>query len=234
MLARVAPKLPFDAWATHPYPTEPRLGPNQQVRYPNVTMTTIGRFGADLQNWFKRRVPIWITEYAQQTRPENPIGVPRAKQAADARTALRMAAENPYVEMFVWFILRDSNKETWFSGLLTRNGSKKPSYNVFTVEAKKVVGESYVIRPGRAPKVKVTVPFLTWFNRPGAPVGITYRVYDGKRLVAVGQARPRLLSDQTIVFVAKFKPTKGHSYRLTADVNDINGQRTRRTVMLFA
>ena len=27
-------------------------------------------FGADLQKWFHRRVPIWVTEYAEQTRPE--------------------------------------------------------------------------------------------------------------------------------------------------------------------
>lgn len=234
LLAKAAPKLPFDAWATHPYPTEPRLGPNQRVRYPNVTMTTIGRFGADLQNWFKRRVPIWITEYAQQTRPEYPFGVPRAKQAADARTALRMAAENPYIEMFVWFVLRDSSDKTWHSGLLARNGSKKPSYNVFAVEAKKLSGQTQVIAPRKQPKIRVIAPYLTWFNRPGAPVGVTYRVYEGKKLVAVGQARPRLLADQTILFVAKFRPTKGHSYRLTADLNDVNGQRTQRTVMLYA
>ena len=38
--------------------------------------------------WFHRRVPIWITEYGEQTKPEYALGVTYAKQAADAKTAL--------------------------------------------------------------------------------------------------------------------------------------------------
>ena len=234
LLAEVAPKLQFDAWATHPYPTDSRLGPGQKVAYPNVTMTTLGRFGTDLQRWFKRRVPIWITEYGEQTRPEYPAGVTRVRQAADAKTALQMAAENPYVEMFVWFVLRDSTNETWRSGLLERSGARKPSYAPFAAEAKKLDGQTVVVAPNKNPTVKIIVPFLTWFNRPGAPVGVTWRVFDKKRLVAVGQARPRLAPDQTISLVVKYRPAKGKTYRMTADVKDINGQRTVRTVMLVA
>ena len=141
------PKLPFTAWATHPYPTETRLGPLQKVAYPNVTMTRLEQFGDSLKQWYGRRVPIWITEYAEQTRPEYAGGVSRAQQAADARTALLMAQENPYVEMFVWFVIRDSTDRTWNSGLVAKSGIKKPSYATFTKAAKGIDGQTQMVAP---------------------------------------------------------------------------------------
>ena len=48
-----------------------------------------------LKKWFHRRVPIWVTEYGEQTRPEYAGGVSYAQQAADAKLALQMAADEP-------------------------------------------------------------------------------------------------------------------------------------------
>ncbi len=54
LLSVANPKLPFDAWATHPYPSGAyTLGPAQRVAYPNVGFSTMSRFGADLQKWFQ-------------------------------------------------------------------------------------------------------------------------------------------------------------------------------------
>ena len=119
LLAQANPNLPFAAWATHPYPTSSNLGPGARAAYPAVTMTRLDQFGKDLEKWFHRRVPIWVTEYAEQTRPEYPLGVSYAQQAADAKIALDMAAASPYVEMFVWFIIKDSTDKTWNSGLVS-------------------------------------------------------------------------------------------------------------------
>ncbi len=232
LLAEADPKLPFDAWATHPYPTTPRLGPTAKVAYPNVTMTKLTQFGVSLKQWFHRRVPIWVTEYGEQTRPEYPGGVSRAQQAADAKLVLQMAADNPYIEMFVWFILRDSTSQTWFSGLLTKNGAKKPAYGTFAAAAKGIDGQSQVIAPGKAPTVRLDVPFLSYHNRVGAVVGITYRVYDGRTVIAVAQPTARIAADQTVSFVAKFKPAKGKSYILNAVVGDKGGQTSKRSVSL--
>ena len=69
LVAKADPKLPFVAWATHPVPSIYTLGPTQKVVYPNVGFSTINRFGADLAKWFKRPVPIWVTEYGEQTKP---------------------------------------------------------------------------------------------------------------------------------------------------------------------
>jgi hypothetical protein len=139
LVAKASPHLTFAAWATHPYPTVYALGPGQRVAYPNVALSTMSRFGADLKKWFHRRVPIWITEYGEQTKPENTFGgISYAKQAADLRKALQLAHQNPYVQMFVWFIFRDSTGATWSSGVEKRNGAKKPSYNVFSNEVAKL------------------------------------------------------------------------------------------------
>jgi hypothetical protein len=234
VLSKVNPRLPFSAWATHPYPTDPWLSPSQKVAYPNVTMTRLEQFGESLEQWFHRRVPIWVTEYAHQTKPEYPAGVTWAQQAANAKLALQMAAGNPYVEMFVWFVLRDSTDQTWRSGLISKGGAKKPAYSTFAAEAKKIDGQSQIVVPGKDPTIKVDVPYLTYYNAPGARVGITYRVFNGKKLVAVGQPRGTIAPDQTVSFVAKFTPVKGKTYTLTADVGDKGGQHSTRTVSLTA
>src|SRR5262245_44661163 len=233
LLAQADPKLPFAAWATHPYPTSPNLGPTQKVAYPAVTMTRIDQFGKDLEKWFHHRVPIWVTEYAEQTKPEYPGGVSYTQQAADAKLALQMASESPYVEMFVWFIVKDSTDKTWNSGLVRGNGKKKPSYFTFARAAKGIDGQAQEIAPNQAPTIRLDIPFLTYGNAPGAKVGITYGVKDGKKLVAVGQPTGRIAPDQTVSFVvARWRPVKGKTYILEATVNDKHGQIAKRAVSL--
>ena len=233
LVSVAAPHLPFDAWATHPYPSIYALGPGQKVSFPNVGLATMTKFGDSLKQWFHHRVPIWITEYAEQTKPEYPFGgVSHTKQAADVKLALQMSAANPYVEMFIWFIFRDSTPKTWFSGLETKSGAKKPAYAAFAAEAKQIVGQTQYLSPGKTFSVKLAVPFMFDHDQPGAFVGVTYRVYDGKRIVAIGQPRATIMSDETITFIVKFSPTKDKSYSMTALVNDRHGQIEEHTVAL--
>ncbi len=184
LLSEAAPNIPFDAWATHPYPTNYRLGPAQRVAYPNVSFSTMTRFGEDLQKWFHRRVPIWVTEYAEQTVPQYTAGdgVSYSQQASDVKKALQLAQANPYVEMFVWFVFRDSTPETWFSGLETASGVKKASYAAFAATAKGIEGESQVVSPGKAFLLEVPTPVMSYFDSPGAHVTLSYKLYLGKTL----------------------------------------------------
>jgi len=128
--------LKFTAWATHPYTTFPSASPLQKVRYPNVTLSQLPTFEANLRKFFHRRVPVWITEYAHQTKPENRSGITYAKQAAYARQALSIARKDPNVQMFVWFTFRDSAGNAWKSGLERSNGRHKPSYAAFSALAR--------------------------------------------------------------------------------------------------
>ncbi len=232
LVSEIAPNLPFDAWATHPYQTSPNLPPTQKVAYPNVTLTRIDQFGASLQQWFHRRVPIWITEYAEQTIPQSTVGgVTYAQQAADAKLALKMAAASPYVEMFVWFTFRDS-PGTWQSGLETSSGVKKPSYAAFSAVAHTIDGQSQVVAPKKVPTISVYVPFLAYHDAIGSKLGVTYQVYLGKRRVSVGQSGVKLAADQSVSFPIAFKPAKGDAYTVNVNVGDKNGQHQVRTVSL--
>jgi Cellulase (glycosyl hydrolase family 5) len=226
LVSQIDPTLPFVAWATHPYPTSTNLPPTQKVAYPNVTLTTIDKFGASLQQWFHRRVPIWITEYAEQTKPQcapAPCGVSYAQQAADAKEAMKLAAASPYVEMFVWFTFRDS-PGTWQSGLETSGGAKKPAYAAFSATAHTISGQSQVVTAHKQPTLTVYVPFLAYHDAVGSRMGVTYQVFLGKKRVSVGQSGVKLSASQSVSFPIKFKPAVGGVYSATVNVGDKNGQ----------
>jgi hypothetical protein len=143
LLSEVRPPLAFDAWAHHPFPTSPDQPPDQRTRFPTVTLLSLGRFGRALDDWFGRPgIPLWLTEYAHETQPEEQLGVPRELQAAYAEHALSLAAAVPRVELFVWFTFRDDSTNTWESGLLDRDGRPKPAYARFAAAARELGSSS--------------------------------------------------------------------------------------------
>ncbi|HEX4520389.1 MAG TPA: hypothetical protein VH063_12480 [Gaiellaceae bacterium] len=234
LVSVAAPKLPFDAWATHPYPSVGALGPAQKVAYPNVAFSTMNRFGADLEKWFHRRVPIWVTEYGEQTKPQQSAGgVSYAKQAVDVKKALQLAAASPYVEMFVWFIFRDSTSQTWFSGIETKTGTKKPAYTAFAATAKGIVGHDEFVTAGKKISVKVAVPIMTYYNAIGAKVGMTYYLYDGKKLVSIGQPLVAIQKGGMITVPVNYKAAKGTTYTLALNINDKHGYKEKTDVLLL-
>jgi Glycosyl hydrolases family 39 len=237
-VALADPKLPLAAWAEHPYPSNIPPSPTQKVAYPNIALTNIDRFGADLQTWFHKFVPVWVTEWAEQTKPQNAFGVSYAQQAKDAKTALSLAAASKYTQMFIWFIFRDSDPSctgTWCSGVETTTGKKKPSYNAFAAAAKPLYGYTQVVNPGHPFNINIDVPYMTYHDSPGTVVGVTYRVYqlNGKTVEAIGQPRAVIARDQTITFKVNFKPQKTMTYLLTANVNDKHGQTETIRVQLI-
>jgi Cellulase (glycosyl hydrolase family 5) len=219
-LAEVAPRLPFAAWADHPYSPNVGLGPGQKVRFPNVSFSTLNRFGAALQRWFHRRVPIWITEYGEETFPEFHNGVTLARQAADAREALRLAQSNRYVRMFIWFVFRDSNSTTWFSGLERASGRKKPAYSAFASAAAGVVGQTELIKPFRHFTVSMPVPWIAYHVPPGSRLIVTYTIRRNGRVVARGRQRAKLLPDENVMFTVDFGAGRRRRYTLAATVRD--------------
>jgi len=226
--------LKFDAWAHHPYPVSPNLPPLAKVRYPNVTLETLPKFEQDLRRWFHRTVPIWITEYGHETKPAEPHGVTYAQQAAYARQALTIARNDPNVQMFIWFTFRDSVGNQWQSGLEQRSGAHKPAFAAFSALARLIDGTTQTVPAGVAPKVTVYVPYLNYYAQVGSGIGVTYKVYDGKKLVAVGQPVATLRADQSITFTANFKPVKKHTYTVVTVANEQNGHSESRTAVLQA
>ena len=103
-------------------------GPAQKVLYPNVTSSTMSRFEKELDTWFGRKnIPIWITEYGNETKPGEPSGVTEAQQAAYVTQAIAMAKKDTRVPMFIWFVFRDSGGSPWQSGVYRTSGAAKPA-----------------------------------------------------------------------------------------------------------
>ena len=225
--------LKFDAWAHHPYPTGPNLKPLQVVRYPNVTLGRLKQFEADMKKAFHRTVPVWITEYGHETKPGEPHGVTEATQAAYAKQALNFAKADPNVQMFIWFVFRDSKGNPWQSGLFRQNGGEKPAYSAFSAVARLIDGTTTTAKAGTSPKVKVYVPYLAYYSPAGTTVGMTYFVKDGgKNMGVAGQPTAPLGADQSVTFVPSFKVVKGHTYTIDVTVNEPNGHTQARTAVV--
>jgi len=224
--------LKFDAWAHHPYPTGPNLKPLQVVRYPNVTLGRLKQFEADMKKAFHRSVPVWITEYGHETKPAEPHGVSEATQAAYAKQALNFAKADPNVQMFIWFVIRDSKGNPWQSGLIRANGSQKPGYSAFSSVAQLIDGTTSTVKAGASPRVTVYVPYLAYYSQPGTTFGMTYTVRDGSKVVAAGQPTAQLATDQSVTFTPTFKAVKGHTYTVNVVVNEPNGHTETRNAVV--
>jgi hypothetical protein len=226
--------LKFDAWAHHPYPTSPNLPPTQKVRYPNVTLSTLKTFEANLKKFFHRSVPVWITEYGHETKPPDPHGVSYATQAKYAVQALNIAKADPNVQMFIWFVFHDSKGNPWQSGLYDAAGRQKPAYDPFGAVARLIDGTMTTVKAGASPKVTMYLPYIAYYSQPGTQVGLTYVVRDGSQTVAVGQPVATLQGDESITFVPAFKTVKGHKYSVTVTANEPNGHSEVRSALVIA
>ena len=238
LVAKADRNLRFDAWAEHPYPFTPSLPPTARVRWPNVSLTQLDRFGKELDKAFGRKnIPIWITEYGHETRPQDPRGVPYATQASWARQALSIARANPRIPIFIWFVMRDDPSNPWQSGLLDENGSRKPSFAAFSATARLLDarnGIQYVKADRANPTIRVSALELAARSGPGTRVGVTYRVFFKRLLLAVQQPVVSIAGDGWISLQLRFTPKRSHSYTVTVAVGDPSGNRISRTLTLVS
>jgi hypothetical protein len=237
-LARVAPRLKFDAWAHHPYPFRPNLKPSQKVRWPNVTLGSLPELERNLERLFKRKsVPIWVTEYGHETRPQDVFGIPYSKQGSYLRQAIAIARTYPFVSMFIWFVYQDDPGQPWDSGLYTQGGvDKGASPSSFAAAARPLDARNLVLalrRGTSAPSVRLYTRRFCVVDRIGDTIGVTWRVRIAGRLVDVGQGAAALQPDCTISLrLAGFRVAQKASYVATFELNDVNGEElTRRVTM---
>ena len=236
LLSKARPKLRFEAYAHHPYGSPANQPPTQKVGWPNVGMRSLTRFGASLDKWFGRKnTPIWLTEYGHETRPEDRRGVTYAQQAAYLSTAVSMARRNPRIGMLIWFAIRDNPVNLWQSGLLTQFGLEKPAFDVFSVLAKPLDARNTIVRVkgGVAnPAVRVPTTKLAYRSGAGSSVGLTYKVFQRGRLLAVEQPLATIGIDGWITIRPRFTPARGVTYTLEVEAGDVNGNKVQRTLTL--
>jgi hypothetical protein len=143
----------FDALATHPYPYCGSTGP-EEVRRSGGRITADSFLGyRELRALMVERgdaKPIWITEFGWNTSTVqcNPGsgqwqgGVSEAKQAEYLTRAYELLEQDSYVEVAIWYALRnnywanDANEPEARYGLLRTDYSPKPAFEAFADYAK--------------------------------------------------------------------------------------------------
>jgi Cellulase (glycosyl hydrolase family 5) len=236
LMAKAAPRLRFDAWAQHPYPFPVNQAPAQVSRWPNVTLSLLPRLGLELDRSFRRKnIPIWITEYGNETKPGEPKGVTEAQQARYLPQAIALARKDPRVKMFIWFVFRDSPTSTWQSGLYRLNGSAKPAARAWRLAAAPLDARNATIsaRAGTVgPWATVYLRDFCANNPTGAAVGSTTRVRNGGHLVGVTQAQLELGLDCAVRVQLPITVKLGVRYEATIDLNATTGNTVQRTITL--
>jgi Cellulase (glycosyl hydrolase family 5) len=236
LMAKAAPRMRFDAWAQHPYPFPVNQAPTQVSRWPNVTLALLPRLGLELDRAFGRKnIPIWITEYGNETKPGEPRGVTEAQQARYLPQAIAIARKDPRVKMFIWFVFQDSPSSTWQSGLFRMNGSAKPAARAWRLAAAPLDARNAAITA----RVGTVGPYATVYlrdfcanNPAGAIVGSTTRVLNGGHLVGVTQAQLELGLDCAVRVQLPITVKRGVRYEATIDLNAATGNTARRTITL--
>jgi hypothetical protein len=227
LVAKANPNLKFDAWAHHPYPYPVFFKPAQLLKWPNVSLKSFPRFETSLDSWFHRKnIPIWITEYGHETKPGEPLGVTEPQQAAYLAQAVALAKADPRVQMFIWFVFRDSLGSTWQSGLNRLDGTPKPALARWTAITPGLDARnpSLSVKGGSgAPAIMLDVREICGTNPPGTAVGSTYRARVAGKLVKVGQVQVALGSDCSISIKPLFTVAKGKTYEVTFNLNTYNG-----------
>ena len=213
--------------------------PSQVVKWPNVSLASLPKFDDNLKTWFKRKsVPIWVTEYGHQTRPEDPLGIPYSTQAAYIQQSISIAAGYPFVNMFIWFVYQDDQGQPWDSGIYTRGGAPKGTSPArFTASARPLDARNglTLVRAGTlTPLLNVYTRRYCATDTTGTPIGMTWRVFKAGRLISVGQQSAPLRIDCSIAarVTVKGGVAKGISYTVTFALNDRSGVILNRRITL--
>jgi hypothetical protein len=136
--------LPAAGYAHHAYTT--RKGPFFHPPGPNdVTIGVLSRLTRALDRAgragrIRKHMPIWLTEFGIQSKPDPLLGVSLARQAEYQAISERIAYENPRVVSFSQYLLRDDLPRSgprlaryggFESGLMTSSGKPKPAMQSF-------------------------------------------------------------------------------------------------------
>jgi len=237
LVAKANKRLKFDAWGHHPYPSPVNQAPTQKVRWPNVTLTSMARFGTELDKAFGRKqIPVWITEYGNETKPGEPKGVTETQQRLYAPQAIAIAKKDPRISMFIWFVMQDSAGSTWQSGLYRSSGAAKPAQASFAAAARSLDprnGRLSIKGGTRNPKLTVFLREYCATNPIGSTVGYTVRSFLAGKLVQVSQGASALGTDCTVALrPSGLTVAKRKTYTVTVEANTATSSAIGRTITI--
>ena len=206
--------------------------PTQKVLWPNVALTSLPQFETSLDTWFGRKnIPVWITEYGNETKPGEPTGVTEAQQASYVTQAIDIAKKDKRVPMFIWFVMQDSTGSLWQSGIYrktappsrrSRSSPPRPARSTPSTRKLSVKGGT------KNPSVTVYLRAFCANNPVGAKIGITSTTMLGGKLVAYSQPQLSLAIDCTVAYkVTGLTVVKGKTYTVKVEANTKNGDVAR-------
>ena len=163
--------------------------PTQKVLWPNVALTSLPQFETSIDKWFGRKnIPVWITEYGNETKPGEPTGVTEAQQASYVTQAIDIAKKDKRVPMFIWFVMKDSTGSLWQSGVYrkTARPSRRSAKFAAAAGPLNAVNTKLSVKGGtKNPSVTVYLRSFCVNNPVGAKIGITSKTTLGGKQVAV-------------------------------------------------
>ena len=132
----------FDVLSVHPYNKNAKAGVRDGARLsrtnpPYIAVGNLGTFVSLANGIFKRRYPVWVTEFGWNTPApgQRAKTVSFAQQSRFAAQSIGIMRRTPQVERLAWFLLRDDNPRVagkWYTtGLRKLDDSPKPSYNAW-------------------------------------------------------------------------------------------------------
>ena len=170
-----------DGLAYHPHGL--KLAPSRRDRTPGQAhLADLGRLVSAVDRITRRRglrvrgarrMPLYLDEYAYQTRPpDRVLGVSMRKQSRYLQQAAYIAWRHPRVKNLTWYVWRDepvtSNGAGWQSGVRRLNGKAKPAFRAFR-------------RPFWAARVRRGTVRLWGQVRPGGRATVTIERTAGRR-----------------------------------------------------
>jgi hypothetical protein len=123
-----------DAVALNPYQDGllPEYKPKEVQADGAITLRNLDQLEAQLKRDYKRRVDLWLTEFAWRLGNTKRLGnVTASRQAKLTKETLTLVRRYPYVRIFTWFLLMDESKGYWKSGLVGPGGQPRPAFKVW-------------------------------------------------------------------------------------------------------
>ena len=137
--------------------------------------------------------------------------------------------------MLIWFIFRDDATSTWQSGLIDRNGTKKPAFGTFCVKAKPLDARNPVVRAklNVAPIVRLSVQELAARNGAGTMIGANIKVFGpNSQFQGNIQIQSTIGADGWATFIFAPNGTR-RTYYLFFAIQDKNGNVVERQATLI-
>jgi hypothetical protein len=236
LVAAQRPLIHFDAWAHHPYGVGFTGKATVPFKWPNVGVADLSHFESNLRHWFHRAiVPLWVTEFAYQTRPESPRALSYVQQASYLRDAFLKTVAVPQVQMFLWFTFQDTPGQLWQSGLYRADNTPKPALGTWkrTIPPYSVDNPHLKVRNSMSPTITLPLVVLQNYRLPTDPkLGVAYHVYqNGKPITGALTETGLTTAGYGTIKLSAFKPVAGR-YTVTLTINDVHGNVVNRTVYL--